>query len=152
MYKIKKTPNSEVKHKKILQHNDKLKQSGGGGETSKNCPKLIKNKKTDVGVGNSVPPVSIAVERNALSHRQGEDSVTCIRRRRAATQLTTILHVPGPPLISVACRWWRRQPFCVGVPGAWNSVSRDPGNRRESRALVGVAIISGRHWRAGYPP
>lgn len=37
-------------------------------------------------VGNSVPPVSIAEERNALSHRQEEDSVTCIRRRRAATQ------------------------------------------------------------------
>lgn len=37
-------------------------------------------------VGNSVPPVSIAEERNALGHRQEEDSVTCIRRRRAATQ------------------------------------------------------------------
>lgn len=40
-----------------------------------------------MGVSNSVPPVSIAGERNALSHRQEEDSVTCIRRRRAATQL-----------------------------------------------------------------
>ncbi len=39
-----------------------------------------------MGVSNSVPPVSIAGERNALSHRQEEDSVTCIRRRRAATQ------------------------------------------------------------------
>lgn len=37
-------------------------------------------------VGNSFPPVSIAVERNALSHRREEDSVTSIRRRRAATQ------------------------------------------------------------------
>lgn len=41
-------------------------------------------------VCNSVPPVSIAVERNALSHRR-EDSFTSIRRRRAATQSTTIL-------------------------------------------------------------
>lgn len=37
-------------------------------------------------VGNSVPPVSISGERNALSRRQEVDSITCIRRRRAATQ------------------------------------------------------------------
>ena len=30
--------------------------------------------------------MNIVGERNALSHRQEEDSVTCIRRRRAATQ------------------------------------------------------------------
>lgn len=34
----------------------------------------------------AVPPVSVSGERNALSHREEEDSVTCIRRRRAATQ------------------------------------------------------------------
>lgn len=49
----------------------------------KSCPKIIKTK-TDV--GNSVPPASISGERNALSRRQEVDSVTCIRRRRAATQ------------------------------------------------------------------
>lgn len=38
-------------------------------------------------VENSRLLVSVAGERNALSHRQEEDSVTCIRRRRrAATQ------------------------------------------------------------------
>lgn len=56
-----------------------------GKNANKNCPKIIKTK-TDVDVDNSVPPVSVAGERNALSHRQEEDSVTCIRRRRAATQ------------------------------------------------------------------
>lgn len=68
---------------KILQHNDKLKQSGEKN-TSKNCPKIIKKTITDVDA--AVPPVSISGEHNALSHRLEEDSVTYIRRRRAATQ------------------------------------------------------------------
>lgn len=62
------------------------------------------------------------------------------------------LYMSGPRLISVACRRWRRQPFSVGVPGAWNSVCRDPGNRRESGALVGVAITGRGHRRARCSP
>lgn len=62
------------------------------------------------------------------------------------------LHMLGLCLISVACRWWRRQPFCVGVPGTWNSVCWDPGNRRESGSLIGVTITGGGHWRARQSP
>lgn len=60
--------------------------------------------------------------------------------------------MPGPCLISVACRRWRRQPVCVGVPGSRNSICRDPGNRRETGALIGVAITSRGHWRARRSP
>lgn len=48
-----------------------------------NCPKMIN---TDVDVANSVPPVSIAGERNALSRRQEGDSVMYIRRQCVATE------------------------------------------------------------------
>lgn len=68
------------------------------------------------------------------------------------SQTYSHLHMPRPCLISVACRRWRRQPVGVGVPGAWNSVSRDPGNRRESGALVGVAIAGRGHLRARRSP
>lgn len=66
--------------------------------------------------------------------------------------LRPILTFSGPRSISVACRRWRRQPFCVGVPGTWNSVSRDTGNRRESGALVGVAVTGGGHRRTRRSP
>lgn len=42
-----------------------------------------------------------------------------------------------PCLISVACRRWRRQPICVGVPCTWNSVCR---------AIIGVAVTGRGHW------
>lgn len=62
-----------------------------------------------------------------------------------------ILTFTEPCSISVAGGGRRRgHPFRVGRPR--NSVSRHPGRRRESRAIVGVAVIGGRHRRILYPP
>lgn len=62
------------------------------------------------------------------------------------------LHMTGPCLIGIACRRWHRQSICIGISGTWNSVCGDPGNRRESGALIGVAITGRGHWRARRSP
>lgn len=57
----------------MLQHNDKLKHSGKKKNTSEKTVQMIKkNQKQTLGVCNSVPPVSIAGEHNALRRRQEE--------------------------------------------------------------------------------
>lgn len=52
---------------------------------------LHKNKLTDRDVEKTVLLVSVAEKRNAVSHKQEEDRVTCIRRRQATTHQTTFL-------------------------------------------------------------
>lgn len=97
-------------------------------------------------VSNSVPPVSVAGERNALSHRQEEDSVTCIRRRRAATQsdddpshARALLNKHSVPEVAEAAAL-RRGPWHVELhmPGP-GKPERVGSVRRNSRYLRGAS-------------
>lgn len=87
----------------------------------------------------------------------------CLLQRRVAVGLFSldtfeqlsasrpILTFTEPCSISVAGGGRRRgHPFRVGRPR--DSVSRHPGRRRKSGAIVGVAVIGGRHRRILCPP
>ena len=62
-----------------------LNNQGKNRETRVKLSQVVKTKR-DVNASNSFLRVNIAGKQNALSRRREEDRVTCIRRRRAATQ------------------------------------------------------------------
>lgn len=94
-------------------------------------------------VGNSVPPLSVAGERNALSHRQEEDSVTCIRRRRAGDAVDDD---PSHARASLNKRSVQAVAEAdVLRRGPWHVELRMPGPGKPER--VGSARRSSRYWR-----